>query len=73
MLSAKWRTDIDERITRLTQLRDELNGCIGCGCLSLESCPLYNPADKLSEQGPGPRLLEPSNSIPRRKPRSKDV
>jgi MerR family redox-sensitive transcriptional activator SoxR len=59
MLSRRWRTELDERITRLTKLRDELTGCIGCGCLSLDSCPLYNPGDKCAEQGPGARLLDP--------------
>ena len=57
-LSARWRADLDERIARLTQLRDELTNCIGCGCLSLDSCPLYNPGDELAKQGPGPLLLE---------------
>jgi MerR family redox-sensitive transcriptional activator SoxR len=57
-LSAKWRTELDDRITKLTRLRDQLTGCIGCGCLSLGVCPLVNPGDKLSAQGPGPRLLE---------------
>jgi MerR family transcriptional regulator, redox-sensitive transcriptional activator SoxR len=59
-LSTHWRKDLDDRIARLTRLRDELSYCIGCGCLSLDSCPLYNPNDKLSKQGPGPRLLDPS-------------
>lgn len=58
-LSAHWRVDLDQRIRRLTQLRDQLDGCIGCGCLSIKLCPLRNPGDELSEQGPGPRLLEP--------------
>jgi MerR family transcriptional regulator, redox-sensitive transcriptional activator SoxR len=58
-LSAQWRADLDDRIGRLTRIRDQLDGCIGCGCLSLEVCPLRNPWDKLSEQGPGPRLLDP--------------
>jgi MerR family transcriptional regulator, redox-sensitive transcriptional activator SoxR len=58
-LSAKWRADLDDRINRLVRFRDQLDGCIGCGCLSLESCPLRNPWDRLSEQGPGPRLLDP--------------
>jgi MerR family transcriptional regulator, redox-sensitive transcriptional activator SoxR len=58
-LSARWRSDLDDRIERLQRLRDELSNCIGCGCLSLDSCPLYNPGDKLSKEGPGPRFLDP--------------
>jgi MerR family redox-sensitive transcriptional activator SoxR len=58
-LSQKWRLELNERIDRLTRLRDQLDGCIGCGCLSLGSCPLRNPWDKLAEEGPGPRLLDP--------------
>jgi MerR family redox-sensitive transcriptional activator SoxR len=58
-LSAKWRADLDDRIQRLIGLRDQLDGCIGCGCLSLGVCPLRNPWDKLGEEGPGPRLLDP--------------
>lgn len=58
-LSAKWKSDLNDRIARLTRLRDQLDTCIGCGCLSLGVCPLRNPWDKLSEEGPGPRLLDP--------------
>ena len=58
-LSASWKSELDERIERLTRLRDQLDGCIGCGCLSMEACPLRNPWDRLSKEGPGPRLLEP--------------
>ena len=58
-LSATWKDDLNARIERLTRLRDELNGCIGCGCLSMEACPLRNPWDRLAKRGPGPRLLEP--------------
>jgi MerR family transcriptional regulator, redox-sensitive transcriptional activator SoxR len=58
-LSTRWRSNLDDRINRLTRLRNQLDGCIGCGCLSLEVCPLRNPWDKLAEQGPGPRLLDP--------------
>jgi MerR family redox-sensitive transcriptional activator SoxR len=58
-LSALWRNELDDRIKRLTRLRDQLDGCIGCGCLSLGVCPLRNPQDRLRKQGPGPRLLDP--------------
>lgn len=58
-LSRTWRRTLDERIERLMRLRDQLDGCIGCGCLSMQECPLRNPLDTLGAQGPGPRLLEP--------------
>jgi MerR family transcriptional regulator, redox-sensitive transcriptional activator SoxR len=58
-LSALWKRGLDERIERLMRLRDNLTGCIGCGCLSLKACPLRNPLDRLSDEGPGPRLLDP--------------
>ena len=61
-LSMRWRADLDERIERLTRLRSQLDGCIGCGCLSLGACPLRNPWDKLGTQGPGPRLLDPGTA-----------
>lgn len=57
-LSTRWRAELDARIHKLNQLRDALDSCIGCGCLSLKDCPLRNPSDALAEQGPGPRLLE---------------
>jgi len=56
-ISAAFRTHLDERITTLTRLRDRLQSCIGCGCLSLEACALYNPADRVAEKGAGPRFL----------------
>ena len=56
-LSRSWRPRIDAQIERLERLRDKLDGCIGCGCLSIKQCPLRNPWDELSRQGPGPRLL----------------
>lgn len=59
-LSARWHADLDDRIVKLTQLRDQLTGCIGCGCLSMKQCPLRNPYDELSAQGSGPRLLDPN-------------
>ena len=58
-LSTRWRGELDDRIQRLTRLRDQLDGCIGCGCLSLGICPLRNPWDRLAEEGTGPRLLDP--------------
>jgi MerR family redox-sensitive transcriptional activator SoxR len=58
-MSAKWKTRLDERITRLMRLRDELDRCIGCGCLSIKACRLRNPLDELAGEGAGPRLLEP--------------
>ena len=57
-LSAGWRDMLDERIRSLVQLRDQLEGCIGCGCLSMEDCPLRNPGDRLGEFGDGAVLLE---------------
>jgi len=56
-LSARWRTDLDRRIEQLVRLRDELTGCIGCGCLSLDRCALVNPRDELGELGCGPHRL----------------
>lgn len=50
-----WRDLLEDRITLLTRLRDQMGFCIGCGCLSLENCPLYNPDDTLGENGPGAR------------------
>ncbi|WP_306226043.1 redox-sensitive transcriptional activator SoxR [Bosea beijingensis] len=58
-LSSAWKQELERRIDRLTGLRDHLNGCIGCGCLSVRDCPLHNPLDRLAEEGPGPRLLDP--------------
>jgi MerR family transcriptional regulator, redox-sensitive transcriptional activator SoxR len=57
ILSQQWQRELDERINQLTLLRDRLNGCIGCGCLSMEACPLRNQGDVLGEQGPGPHFL----------------
>ena len=56
-LSAAWKEDLDDRIVRLEHLRDRLNGCIGCGCLSLGLCKLVNPDDVLAAHGPGPHNL----------------
>ncbi len=56
-LSQTWRPMLDERIRLLQGLRDELDSCIGCGCLSLERCRLRNPGDEAAALGPGPRYL----------------
>ncbi|GAA1077613.1 redox-sensitive transcriptional activator SoxR [Nocardiopsis metallicus] len=56
-VSAQWRDELDARITQLIRLRDDLTGCIGCGCLSLNTCVLSNPEDELAATGPGPRRL----------------
>ncbi|VEF12047.1 MerR family transcriptional regulator [Pseudomonas fluorescens] len=58
VLSAQWREELDERIEQLTLLRDQLNGCIGCGCLSMDACPLRNQGDVLGEKGPGPHFRD---------------
>jgi len=58
-LSGVWREELDRRIDTLLKLRDHLDGCIGCGCLSMKTCPLRNPGDQLATQGSGPRLLDP--------------
>ena len=57
-LSRSWRSRLDERIEELQRLRDGLTSCIGCGCLSLRSCALFNPDDALAAQGPGARRLK---------------
>ena len=58
-LSRSWRSRLDDQIERLERLRDNLDSCIGCGCLSLRTCALYNPGDVLAERGPGAVNLEP--------------
>lgn len=56
-LSDRWRKELDERIESMIRLRDQLDKCIGCGCLSTKSCPLRNPNDELSKKGQGAVLL----------------
>lgn len=67
-LSDQWRPMLDERIRLLQGLRDELDSCIGCGCLSLDRCRLRNPGDRAAELGAGPRYL--LGDDPQRAPRS---
>ena len=57
-LSRRWRAELDARIARLVHLRDDLDGCIGCGCLSLRQCPLRNPGDRMASLGRGANLLD---------------
>ncbi|HET7901373.1 MAG TPA: redox-sensitive transcriptional activator SoxR [Candidatus Nanopelagicales bacterium] len=63
-ISAAWRPALDARIAALQALRANLDTCIGCGCLSMRQCSLYNPQDELGETGPGPRrkvaVLDPA-------------
>jgi MerR family redox-sensitive transcriptional activator SoxR len=59
-LSRLWRSELDARIAALEHLREDLDGCIGCGCLSLKACRLQNPSDELGAGGPGPRRWEPA-------------
>jgi MerR family redox-sensitive transcriptional activator SoxR len=56
-LSAGWRPRLDDQIAALSRLRDNLTSCIGCGCLSLKACALYNPKDAAASFGSGPRYL----------------
>ena len=56
-LGASFAVDLDDRIRRLGELRERLAGCIGCGCLSLDVCRLYNPDDDAAQHGAGPRYL----------------
>ncbi len=56
-IAERFRARLDQRIETLQKLRDNLDGCIGCGCLSLPKCALYNPGDRAGEKGSGPRYL----------------
>ena len=56
-ISRGFRKDLDQKIATLHRLRDKLDGCIGCGCLSLKLCKLYNPGDEAADFGAGPRYL----------------
>ena len=56
-ISRRIRSTLQERIVLLERTRDRLDGCIGCGCLSLDRCRLYNPGDRAARAGPGPRYL----------------
>ena len=57
-MSTAWRQALNDKISYMQRLRDSLDGCIGCGCLSMKSCPIYNPEDILASKGPGPVILD---------------
>jgi len=57
-LSKQWKQDLNTRISKLVQLRDDLEGCIGCGCLSMKACPLWNPNDEVASQGKGAYFID---------------
>ncbi len=69
-LSKQWHNQLDERINQLIALRDNLDSCIGCGCLSIDRCRLANPYDTLGDLGPGPHLKP--NGVEYEDPSSKD-
>ena len=56
-IGKEFRVHLDQRIERMTALREKLDGCIGCGCLSLQSCQLYNAGDAAARHGRGPRYI----------------
>lgn len=62
-LSSQWGIMLDERIKSLQNLRNNLSGCIGCGCLSMKSCKLVNPDDQIASHGAGPRFLLDEDSF----------
>ncbi|MGH1413045.1 MAG: redox-sensitive transcriptional activator SoxR [Pelagimonas sp.] len=60
-MSRRFAKVIDQRIATMQRLRNRLDGCIGCGCLSLETCVIYNNEDRAAKSGPGPRLVLQDN------------
>jgi MerR family redox-sensitive transcriptional activator SoxR len=62
-LSSTWHGELNARIAYLERLRDSLTGCIGCGCLSMKNCPIYNEDDKLAAEGSGPVLLDRAAAV----------
>jgi MerR family redox-sensitive transcriptional activator SoxR len=57
VLSASWRQRVDDEIAQLERLRDELDQCVGCGCVSLKTCGIFNPGDAVGSRGPGAHYL----------------
>ena len=62
-MSIQWQQLLNARIAYLEKLRDSLTGCIGCGCLSMKNCPIYNPEDKLAKTGTGPVILDRNTKL----------
>lgn len=62
-LSENWRDKLNSRIAYMERLRDMLTGCIGCGCLSMKTCPIYNADDKLGAHDSGPVILEKGSRL----------
>ena len=62
-LAENWQAELNARIQYMENLRDSLSGCIGCGCLSMTRCPIYNDKDILAKDGPGPVLLERKSQL----------
>ena len=62
-ISQRFRKRLDDHIAMVERLRDKLDGCIGCGCLSLKTCQLYNPDDKARAAGPGPRYVMTAEKV----------
>jgi len=62
-LSTAWRVELDQRIALMTRMRDQLDNCIGCGCLSLVDCPLRNPDDIAADNGAGARAFDPGDAV----------
>lgn len=62
-LADAWRDDLNERINQLIRLRDIMGSCIGCGCLSVTDCDLFNPEDEVQKNGPGAYYLNPEVSL----------
>lgn len=60
-LSKRWQVKLNQRIKYMEKLRDSLEGCIGCGCLSMKNCPIYNPEDKFGETDSGAVILNRSD------------
>lgn len=56
-LSSNWQQELNQKIEYMQRLRDSLTGCIGCGCLSMKKCPMYNLDDHLAKDGPGAVIL----------------